>query len=247
MRYNKEDWGLYLSLMFVGGGIGVLTASFIAARIEKVGKKFEDLGKAAEDLSETVGVLAEIDEFDAELLNEAEELDAEYQREYQLFIEEYQHNPMQTQMLASGVVTLNELKEMLDGSEDYQDFQKPDSILDMEAPDEDEGLVEEWPIVFGRHTLSIVRPKDKDNKRMRVVYYDREDQACFVLTRSKSPIPQDPRKILNIEEWSVLQNILNIGNHPVVFVDDLETTKWYRFELIPEHVEESLDDDDPDG
>ncbi len=238
MKFKKEDMGLYMALILVGGGVGLLIASLISSRsglLEVLEEELEELEEENERIRKATD---EIEEARQLQLEEAE-------KSYAAFVEEYQPTPIQLQMLKNDLITEEELKKVLSEGLPVDEF-KP-KLSDLVTLPEDgmslSDIKERKHEISDRYIISEEPPEDKDPKRMRVLYCDLEDESVYTMTRTKEPVATDPRDIVDYNTWIVLQQNLFSGRYPVLYVDDTQTVKYYRFEVVSADPEESVNSD----
>lgn len=239
MKIKREDLGLYFALGLTGAGIGLLIGAFIASRR---GPHFQE-----EDWDEGVDISVQKippKKFSAKKVKNKIDPDLE------AFIEEYEPTAIQIEMVKKGLTTLDDLKETLI-KEEVAKRRKPYnySAQYFEEGDKPEladltKLPEEEDIIDDRYMIMQDPPKEKSAKNMRVVYYDMEDGRFYTMTRRKQPIAATSvEEFISKEAWETMLPYMVAGFAPL-YVDDLNTAKFYRFEIVPEDLEEFSEDDE---
>lgn len=246
MKFKKEDMGLYFALGLVGGGVGLLIAALVAAKLTGPEPVYipemdeEEWDEEAEDSAEkTVRKISHVKKSEKQDLTE----------ELQAFIVKYQPSAIQIEMVKSKLLTLDELKDAL-VLEEVVKRQKPYNyntvyLEEDDKPDLDElaQLPDEIEIIEERWQLSSEQTESKSKKNLRRVFYDTEDNEFFTMSRQDRPIPVGSiNDFIPDEVWEVVLPYLLSGMGPI-FVNDLETVKHYRFEVVSEDMEDSSDDD----
>jgi hypothetical protein len=255
MKVKKEDFGLYFALGLVGAGMGLLVGAYIASRrgdsrpirIPEEWKEEWD-EEAEKHADETVQKISrkknrvkkgQIKSFP---LQDMDALDA--------FTRKYNPTAIQIEMVKSEVVTLEELEDMLmkeelakhkapyDYTQPYLDEDDKPELSDLSKLPEEEGVIDD------RYQILQEPPKNKHKKSLRVIYFDAEDGRFHTLTRQKQPVPVPSiKEFITEETWEIMLPYMVTGFAPL-FVNDLQTAKWYRFEIVPEDLEEFSEDDD---
>jgi hypothetical protein len=261
MKIKKEDLGLYFALGLVGAGMGLLVGAFVASRrqggpvpildrADAWSKTLEDekeSDKVARKFSRKEKSVKKAGKIDIPKLKRQSELFKKQQLEE--FIVKYEPSAIQIEMVKNDLVTLEELEDMMMKEElakhkEPYDYTEP--YLENDKPELSElsKLPEEEDVIDDRYQILQESPKHKSPKNMRVVYFDGEDGSFHTMTRQKRPVPiTSIKEFITEETWEVMLPYMISGFAPL-FVNDLQTAKWYRFELIPEDVEEFSEDDD---
>ncbi len=253
MKFKKEDIGLYFALGLVGAGVGLLMGAFIASRRRD---------------SSTYNIINYIPELDEEPSlkiprkeNRVEKAAKKHERARQAakkvdspelkgFIVEYQPSAIQIEMIRSGLLTIDALRETMIQEEfakqkapynynsPYLDVDDKPELSELAKLPEDEAVVDD------RYEILQKPPKRKSPKNMRTVFFDQEDDTFYTMTRQGSPIPVGTiNEFISEETWEVMLPYMLSGFAPL-FVNDLKNAKYYRFEIVPEDLEELSEDDD---
>lgn len=241
MKFQRSDLGLYFASSLVGAGVGLLVGSFIASRLAAPEPPFipeeedegwdEEYWQAPEKIP---GVKKSRKKTTKIKVSDDPELAA--------FIAEWEPSTIQIEMVKKGLVTLEDLQQTLAEerlAEEKEPYSynlryyddKPD-LADLVKLPEDEELVDD------RYQILRDPPKNKDPKALRVVYWDMQDDGFYTLSRKKQPVPTDIRTMISDETWEVMLPYLH-GGYTTLYVDDLETTRFYRFEVVPDDMEDS--------
>jgi hypothetical protein len=257
MKIKKEDFGLYFALGLVGAGMGLLVGAYVASRrqrgpllsylSEDVEEWDEEAEKAADKTLQKISRKknrVKKGQIKARPFSDVVTLD-----ELDAFTRKYNPTAIQIEMVKSGVVTLDELEDMMmkeelakhkapyDYTQPYLDEDEKPELSDLSKLPEEEGVIDD------RYQILQEPPKNKHKKSLRVVYFDAEDGKFHTITRQKRPVPvASIKEFITEETWEVLLPYMVSGFAPL-FVDDLKTAKWYRFELVPEDLEDSSEDD----
>jgi hypothetical protein len=241
LKFKREDLGLYFALGLVGAGTGLLVGAFIASRrgglvpvnippmepamevtVKKIPRKKFSEKKGKKELTP----------------------------EMKAFIDKYEPTKIQIEMVKNGYLTLESLEETMIKEElakhkppvgyykrYLEDEEKPDLEELALLPDDLEMVDDRYKILEGPHP-------GKPVKSLRVVYFDPEDESFFTMTRRKDLIPADSvEEFISEETWDVMLPYMLSGFAPL-YVDDMQTARHYRFELVPEESEESSENDD---
>lgn len=252
MKFKREDIGLYFALGLVGGGVGLLVGAFIASRREGTmpryiseddwddGPMVYDEGKTSEEMTRKFPPKKK-------RVKKGQRADSQ---ELKRFIREFDPSAIQIEMVRSGLLTIDELQdtmiqeEIAKTKEPYNytgpyllDEDKPD-LADLATLPEDEEPIDD------RYQILQKPPKRKSPKNMRVVYFDQEDGSFYTMTRQKQPVPLGSiNEFISEETWEVMLPYMLSGFTPL-FINDLQTAKYYRFELVPEDEEDPLGHND---
>lgn len=241
MKFKKEDIGLYFALGLVGAGVGLLVGAFIASRRE---------GPIP------VGVLDSVQDWHKEEVGKkppekklVKKSKKESTPELDAFIEKYQPTAIQIEMVKNGLFDLESLEKTLIQEElakqkepynyngPYLDDDKPD-LSDLADLPEDEEIVDD------RYKILQKPPKKKSTKNMRVIYFDQGDNSFYTMTRQKQPVPVGSiNEFVSEETWEVMLPYMLSGFAPL-YVNDLTNAKYYRFELVPEDMEDPSEDNE---
>jgi len=232
MKFKKDDMGLYIALTLVGGGVGIMAAALISSRTTRVierkpGTRAVPVEKMIKEPTES-----EKEEYNLHRKNYVlEDLPvlAEKAASNAAWIEKYKPNQVQLQMLEKGLISKKDVERLLGGD-------KPD-LEELVVLPEEMGLVadildNEGFVIDDRYVISDRPPEEKSSKNRRVIYYDQEDNTVYTFTRTKDPVSIDVRTVVSLDTWATIQQVLDRGQHKRLYVDDLQTVKYYRFELL---------------
>ncbi|MCK4787430.1 MAG: hypothetical protein KAV87_26970 [Desulfobacteraceae bacterium] len=246
MKFKKEDMGLYFALGLVGAGAGLLIGALIAARLMGPEPIYipemdeEEWDQEAEmEAHKTIQKIARVKKSQKQGLT----------KEMEEFIITYQPTAIQIEMVKNNLLTLDDLKDVLvlekvaEQQEPYnyntvylEKDDKPDLDELAQLPDEIEIIEERWQI-------SSEQTEAKSKRNLRRVFYDAFDDEFFTLSRQDHPIPVGSiNDYIPNEVWEVVEPYLMSDMGPI-FVNDLETTKHFKFEVVPEDTEDSSADD----
>lgn len=272
MKFVKDDIGLYWALTLVGAGIGLLVGSFISSRIKEKETPLviteKDIVEDSKEVEKKTGLMS--------LKEKNEVFKVE---EYKEFIERYTPSALQLQMLDRGLIAKDALIKLLEKQKDDTPpyLEKPE-LSDLNARDlrlmertkkleetfrervelsEEE---EEWDEferdwyglgrveISDKFTISL-EPPDKDPRRMRVFYFTEDDDTAYTMTRSKEPVPTDLRTVIDEVTIAFLKKRIEKDGIVPIYVDDVSTVKYYRFEMMPTYEEDygDLDEDEDVG
>ncbi len=264
MKVKKEDLGLYFALGLVGAGVGLLVGTYIASRrggsmpryipedyqeewdeeaekaadktVQKISRKKNRVKKGEIDISRRKHRAA---------ISEKKQLEKDLEE----FIDKYQPTAIQIEMVKSDLIGLKELEDMMMKEE----LAKHTEPYDYNGPYLEDGkpelsdlskLPEEEDVIDDRYKILQEPPKRKSPKNMRVVYFDSEAGSFYTMTRQKQPIAVNSiEEFITEETWEIMLPYMVTGFAPL-FVNDLQTAKWYRFEIVPEDMEESSGHED---
>lgn len=261
MKFKKEDIGLYFALGLVGAGAGLLLGALLAARLTNPGKRRyvpyipkpeEDWDEGAEEewddepIKKMDRKIARVKKSEKQSLTTEE--DAVKESLLTAFIVKYQPSAIQIEMVKNGLATLDELKEVLIKEEMANQLKnynyntvyretddKPDLAELAQLPDEIEIIDKRWQ-------LSSKQTEAKSEENLRRVFFDDEDDSFFSMSRQGHPIPMGAiNELVPNEVWDVVEPYLASGIGPI-FVNDLETPKHFRFEIVSEDTEDSSAD-----
>lgn len=233
MKIKKEDLGLYFALALMGGGVGIFLGSFFTSRRTKViQKEVDETVKAINQIGKSVKEDISLDEMEDPTSKK------EFEKKLAELIERYSPNKLQIQMAQSGVITLENLEYALAGEYAFEEDDKPDleDLVDLEEEDTSKlddmiGILEDGVyVVNSRFELLELPPEDKDPKRLRVIYVANSGTP-YVMTRRGDKIPEDPENIVGNDVWHLIKIALESGNYSEIYANDLETTRYYRFEI----------------
>lgn len=248
MKFKKEDMGLYFALGLVGAGTGLLVGVFIYHKfIEKPEPEyiFEEDDQFDEETEKIVQKISRMK------ISEKKEPEGEYDKEtLDDFINQYNPNAIQIEMVKKGLLTMDEVKEALimeelaktkkpyDYSKKYRASEFPEEKPDLEElvtlPNELEVIDDRWEI-----SSSMTSEKSKNN--LKSVYV--EDGEFYIKSRAGHIIPMGGLEgTISDEVWAVIEPYLKSGWE--IFVNDLESPKHFKFEMVSEDVEESSADND---
>ena len=244
MKFKKEDVGLYFTLGLVGAGVGLLVGAFIASK--RGGPTTVYIPEEEEYGKEN----SAMDDFTPKIPRKkkrVKKLKFEPNPELDAFIEEYQPSAIQIEMVKKGLLTLESLentliKEELANQKEPYNYNGP--YLNDEKPELRDliALPEDEEVINDRYQILRKPPKRKSPKNMRVIYFDEEDKTLYTMTRQKQPVPIGSiNEFISEEAWEVLLPYMLMGFVPL-FVNDLQTAKYYRFEIVPGGEEELSED-----
>lgn len=244
MKFKREDIGLYFALGIGGAGVGLLIGALVASKMtppEPLIVPWLD-NDEPEEVKITPKKISRVKKMTKKELTP----------EVETFIEEFSPSAIQIEMLKKDLISIDELRAVIlkqqlakakkpyDYSGPYRDDDKPDLADLVDLPDEE---IEDFGIVDGRYHIRSDAPPEKDPKRLRVMYYDADDDVFYTMTRRGRPVPAGIEGVISEEAWITMMPYLVNGSAPL-YVDDLETVKFYRFELLPLDEEELADEDD---
>jgi len=253
MKFKRSDLGLYFASTLVGAGVGLLMGAFIASRQTR---SFYVPGKIEEweAVSDPVAQRFQVDNVE-EYLDEQAEKNARVKKprktstkitvqddpKLAAFIAEWEPSTIQIEMVKKGLVTLEALEEVLikeaaaKKSEPYNYrgpyYDDKPELVDISK------LPEEEKIVDDRYQILRDLPTDRDIKKVRIIYWDPEDNDFYCLSRSKQPVPTDLRGLISDETWEIMLPYFDKG-YNTLYVDDKETNRFYRFDVIPDDMGE---------
>lgn len=253
MKFKKEDMGLYFALGLVGAGMGLLIGALLAARL--TGSKIiyipeEDVvdGEFEDEIVEKIHSAPKIARVKKSGKQSLTEEQAIFDSLLAAFIVEFQPSAIQIEMVKNNLLTMDELKEVLMKEElanqlknyNYNTvYRETDDKPDLEDLAQ---LPDEIEIIDDRWQLSSEQTGEKSKQNLRRVVYDSEDDAFFTLSRRDHPIPVGSiNDFIPTEVWDVVAPYLLSGMGPI-FVNDLETTKHLKFDIVSEDLEDSSAD-----
>lgn len=266
MKFKKEDVGLYFALGLVGAGVGLLIGAYIASRRGRATTVVNNLyipEGMTYDEKKDIFVLEEEEPIAQKFprkKNRVEKAQEDHERARQEakkvdspqlkgFIVEYRPSSIQIEMVRSGVITLDELRETMlqeelaEAKEPYN-YNGPYHEDDKPELSELAKLPEDEEIIDDRYEILQKPPKRKSKKNVRTIFFDQEDGTFYTLTRQGAPVPiAQIDEFISEETWEILLPYMLSGFDPL-FVNDLSNAKYYKFELIPEDTEASSEDDE---
>jgi len=262
MKIKKKDFGLYFTLGLVGAGMGLLVGAYVASRrqggplLSYLSEDAEEWDPIAEQADEAYDRVTH-GKSDPKIprkkkrvkkggvkLPDTIKVDA-----LDTFTRKYNPTPIQIEMVKSELITLDELEAMLMKEElakHKEPYNYTQPYLDDDKPELSDlsKLPEEEEVIDDRYQILQEPPKNKHKKSLRVVYFDAEDGMFHTMTRQKQPVPvASIKEFITEETWEVMLPYMVTGFAPL-FVNDLQTAKWYRFEIVPEDEEESSGHED---
>jgi hypothetical protein len=248
MKFRKEDVGLYLAAGLAGGGLGLLVGALVASRLaEPIYIPEEELeNDPVADRYQVPNVEKYLNE---KIAGEKKprkkriKFKAEDDPDLAAFIAEWEPSTIQIEMLKTGQATMEEVetvilddrlsKEIEPYNYSAPYFDKPD-LSELVADPEDEEVIDD------RYQLLQEAPPGKSTKSVRVIYYDRSDESWSARAKNGRPVPTNLDKMRSPETEIMVKAYLE-KDYEVLYVNDLETTKFYRFEVIPDDQEDSSD------
>lgn len=242
MKFRREDIGLYFTLGLVGAGVGLLVGAFIASRREGPVLTEDDILPPIDPEIEVTVKKIPRKKFSKKKGKE------ELSEELKDFIEKYEPTKIQIEMVKNGYLTLDDLEDTMIKEElakhkppvgyhqtySYED-DKPDLEELAQLPDDLEVIDDRYKILEAM--------SDKPAKSLRVVYFDQKEGDFYTMTRKKDMIPVDLEEFITENTWDTMLPFMLSGFAPL-YVDDLETARHYRFELVPEEREDSSEEDE---
>lgn len=251
MRFKKEDIGLYMASSLAGGGLGLLVGAFIASRLE------EPIYIPEEDWREEAHVrlsYKNAEDFKARL-EKAEKiaggeksrktrikLKAEDDPDLAKFIAEWEPSTIQIEMLRNDQTTMEEVQKIIldeRAREEIEPYNYSAPYYDKPELSELVTLPEDEEIIDDRYQILQTAPTGKSSKSIQVLKYDPDDGGLFKMARNGKPVPTNLRKDME-NTWEIVEMYLHKG-YASIYVDDLETTRFWRFDIIPEDTEDSSD------
>lgn len=246
MKFKKEDVGLYLAASLAGGGLGLLVGALIASR-----------------LTEPI-VIPEEEEYDIEIPENLEPGDSfdisvekiagekksrkktikfkpEDDPEIAAFIAEWEPSPIQIEMLKTERVTPEELIQVIleeRAKEESAQYNYSAPYYDKPELFELGTLPEDEEVIDDRYQILQDPPVGKSTKSVRVILYDSEDESFYSRSRNSKLVPRTLKGTISDETWIILKSYFEKG-YQILYVDDLETTRWFRFELLVDDLEDS--------
>lgn len=265
MKIKKEDIGLYFALGLVGAGVGLLVGAYIASKrggsipsyipegtvYDKEKGRFvidEEWGEAV--VEKRLEKMAE--KTDRKIPRKKKRVKKGQKKsdpELEAFIKEFEPSAIQIELVKNGLTTLEELEETIlqeKLAEEKEPYNYNGPYLEDDKPDLSDlaKLPEDEETVDDRYVILRQPPKRKSPKNMRVIYFDSGDGSFYTMTRKKQPVPIGSiTEFISEETWEVMLPYMLSGFAPL-FVNDLTNAKYYRFEIVPEDLEESSEDDE---
>jgi hypothetical protein len=257
MKFNKSDLGLYFASSLVGGGVGLLLGALIASLMAGPEPVLILDEEEYDPVQRRFGLGEEAIEAEAEKIARVKKprktttkITGRDDPELAAFIAEWEPSTIQIELVYKGLVTMEDLKELLikerlaKEAEPYNynkvyyeaEFGEKPELADLAR------LPEEEPVVDDRYQILRDPPANKDPKALRIIYWDAEDDSFYTLTRKKQPVPTDLRGVISDETWTVMVPYFDKG-YDTLYVDDLESNRFYRFIVVPDDLEDSLGDD----
>lgn len=256
MKFKKSDLGLYFASSLVGAGVGLLVGALVASRLAGpepvyIPEPLEDPVAKRNQVENVEEYLDEQEERVEKIVQEKKprkktiKIQAQDDPELAAFIAEWEPSTIQIEMVKKKLVTLKDLEELLikenlsalaepyNYSAPYYD--KPELVDIAKLPEEEE-------IVDSRYQILREPPADKDAKNLREIHWDPEDDTFYTLTRKQQPVPTDLRGVISDETWVALVPYFDKG-YSTLYVDDLETSRFYKFVVVPNDMEDSLGND----
>lgn len=254
MKFKKSDLGLYFASSLVGAGVGLLVGAVIASRIAGpepiyIPEPVEDPVTKRNQMEDVGAYLDEQAEKNARVKKTRKtstKIKVQDDPELAAFIAEWEPSTIQIEMVKTGLVTLAALEEALikeraakeaepyNYSAVYYD-DKPELVDLAKLPEEEE-------LIDGRYQILREPPAEKDVRNLREIHWDPEDDTFYTETRRKQPVPIDLRGTISDETWVTLVPYFDKG-YSTLYVDDLETSRFYKFVVVPEDMEDSSDND----
>ena len=246
MKFKKSDLGLYFASSLVGAGAGLLTGAFIASRM--TGPAFyvpeEETWDEQVTRLQALGDPPEKIAVEKKPRKTTVKIKVQDDPELAAFIAEWEPSTIQIEMVKKGLVTLDALEELLvkeaaakeiepyNYSHPYFDGDDKPELSDLTT------LPEEEPVVDDRYQILRDPPAEKDAKSKRIIYWDAEDDSFYTLTRKKQPVPTDLRGTISDETWVAMVPYFDKG-YNCLYVDDLESSRFYQFVVVPDDMEDS--------
>lgn len=239
MKFKKQDLGLYFAASLVGAGSGLLVGALIASRLTE--PDFVPFLNEEDQWHEPI-TPPQKNAGEKKPRKTSTKLKAQDDPELAKFIAEWEPNTIQIEALKTNLVTMEDLQELLitqraaeeaepyNYSTIYQD-DKPELIDLVKLPEEEEPIDDRYQILRDP-------PPNKDIKSQRVIHWDPEDDTFYTLTRKKQPVPTTLRGMISDETWVALVPYFDKG-YNVLYVDDLETIRFYKFVVVPDDMEDS--------
>lgn len=260
MKLKKEDFGLYFALTLLGGGIGLLGGVIVSSKLKpkevtltgtvveynKINKMGETFAPGSVDINyDAVEFRHGIDKAKKSVKKKSNK--KEIPDDLAEFLEEWKPNNVQIQMLLSGAATIDEIKNVILQTQSIENaageynYAKPyfDILQDTEVKSYES-------IINERYRLREDEPDDGDPKRLKVFYLNDDGQRFYRKTRNGATLDatKDVDKILDAKSQNLIKGFLMSGVHRTLFLEDTQTIKWWRFELIP--LDDQGDSDDVD-
>ncbi len=264
MKFKKSDLGLYFASSLVGAGVGLLVGALVASRLAGPGPIYlpdeEKYTRSSAEISFRRARPRKNDKFEQQVVDAAEKfprekkprkksikIQAQDDPELAEFIAEWEPSTIQIEMVHTGLITLGDLQEVLieealakeaepyNYSARYLDHDKPELAEIAKLPEEEE-------VVDDRYQILREPPANKDGIPVRDIYWDPEDDTFYMLSRNKTPVPTDLRGVISLDTWDVMVPYFDKG-YDALYVDDLKTSKFYRFVAVDWESEESQTND----
>ena len=259
MKFKKSDLGLYFASSLVGAGAGLLTGAFIASRLtgpafivpdeETWDEQVTRLQALGDPVENRYGPSEKIagEKKPEKIRKTTVKIKIQDDPELAAFIAEWEPSTIQIEMVKKGLVTLSALEELMikEGlAKNSQPYNYSGAYFDEEKPELADlaKLPEEEEVIDDRYQILRDPPTEKDAKSKRIIYWDPEDDSFYTLTRKKQPVPTDLRGTISDETWIIMVPYFDKG-YSTLYVDDLETSRFYQFIVVPDDMEASSDND----